>query len=103
MLAHNDTAVTTTFPHAAWCTTEHRNTSPALHQSPEILLGRIVDVPVKAQRVHIDAEPGFPEPRDEIWLAVGPHYTEVPLDEAADIPAQLHTIAAGLNLILGGA
>jgi hypothetical protein len=99
--AHVSTTPATVHP--SWCTTEHVNTAASLHQSPEILLGHIVDVPVTVQRVHIDAEPGYPHARDEIWLGVGPHYTEVPLDEAAGIPQQIHNIAAAMTLFLGGA
>lgn len=89
--------------HPRWCTAEHVNTGPNLHQSPDLLLGHVADIPVNAQRIHIDPEPGHPEARDDVWLSFGPHFTEVPLGEARTIAQQLRNIAAALELFAGGA
>lgn len=103
MLAQNDTLVTTVFPHPRWCTEQHVNAGPGLHQSADIVIGHLGETAVTVQRVRMDAEPGFPQQRDEIWLSVGHELVERTVTDAAGLPQQLRSIAASLELILGGA
>lgn len=90
-------------PCPSWCAETHDKGDPGLHQSAQVHLGHLGSLPVALQRTRLDPEPGCPQQTDELWLSFGTMQTEISLADATSLPQQFHTVAAGLDLILGGA
>lgn len=106
MVAQIYTLVSPTIPALPcppWCADPHTAGDPGLHKSVKFSLGQIGDKPVTAQRVRLDPEPGCPDETHELWLTIDGLLIEMPIADATVLPQQMRTIAASLELILGGA